>query len=135
LEIPRLRKLVEKQADFEDGIVAQRQILRVFFRTFVVGAALLARNKNTQASWCFEIAAQAAPLNPYIWYDLARAQAYNNQKREALKSLQSAVEKGFNDAARLEDDYAFEGFRTAPDYQKALAHVRGGVPRPKPHAD
>ena len=135
LEIPRLRKSLEKQADSEDGIVAQRQILRVFFRTYVVGAALLARNKNTQALWCFEIAAQAAPLNPYIWYDLARTQALNNQKRDALKSLQSAVEKGFNDAARLEDDYAFEGFRSAADYQRTLAHLRGGVTPPKPHAN
>ena len=128
LQIPRLRKLVEQDTDSEEGLVAQRQILRIFFRTFEVGTTLQARNKNAQALWSFEIATQAAPMNPYILYDLARAQALNGQKRKALNSLYAAVEKGFSDTAQLEGDHAFETLRNGADYQKVLVKMRGGKP-------
>jgi hypothetical protein len=62
---------------------------------------------------------------------LARAQALNHQQKKALKSLQAAVEKGFNDADQVERDRAFEGLRTEADYQKALAKMRGGKPQTK----
>ena len=84
------------------------------------------KRRRPQALTCLEIAAQAAPSNPYVSYDLARAQALNGQNKEALITLQTAVEKGFNDADRVEGDRAFEGLRAEADYKKALAKMRGG---------
>ena len=62
---------------------------------------------------------------------MARAQALNGQKKKALSTLQAAVEKGFNDADRVEGDRAFEGLRAEADYQKALAKMRDGKPQPE----
>ena len=132
LDIPRLRRLAaqgEKNSD--ESLAAQRQILRIFLRTFEASNLLLQQERNTQALTCLEIAAQAAPRNPYISYDLARVQALNNQKMDALRTLQEAVEKGFDDANRVEGDHAFEGLRAELDYQRALAKMRGGKPRPE----
>ena len=81
---------------------------------------------------CLGIAAQAAPGNPYIEYDLARAQALKGQQEKALSTLRSAVEKGFNDAEEVEGDHAFAGLRSQADYQKALARMRGAKPQPAP---
>jgi tetratricopeptide (TPR) repeat protein len=131
LDIPRLRRLVEQEKNTDESLAAQRQILRIFLRTFEASNILLQQKRNTQALTCLEIAAQAAPRNPYISYDLARAQALNSQKKKALKTLQETVEKGFNDADQVEGDRAFEGLRTEADYQKALAKMRRDKPQPE----
>ena len=131
LDIPRLRRLAEQEASNPDeSFAAQRQILRIFLHAFEASSTLLGQNRSTQALTCLEIAAQAAPRNPYIAYDLARAQALNGQHAQALRTLQAAQEKGFNDADRVEGDCAFEGLRAEADYQKALAKMRVGKPQP-----
>jgi tetratricopeptide (TPR) repeat protein len=131
LDIPRLRKLAEQEEkNSAQSLAAQRQILRIFLHTFEASNILLGQNRNTQALTCLEIAAQAAPRNPYILYDLARAQALNGQPKKALSTLQAAVEEGFSAVDRLEADRAFEGLRSKADYQKALAKIRDGKPQP-----
>jgi Flp pilus assembly protein TadD len=131
LEIPRLGKLAEQEdKNSDESFVAQRQILRIFLHTFEASSTLLAQNRNTQALACLEIAAQASAKNPYITYDLAKVQALNGQHAIALRTLQSAVEKGFNDADRTEGDRAFESLRGKPDFQKALAKMRDAQPHP-----
>ena len=131
LDIPRLRRLADQEKNSDESFAAQRQILLIFLHTFEASNILLGQKRNAQALTCLEIAAQAAPRNPYISYDLARAQALNRQPKKALKTLQAAAEKGFNDADQVEGDRAFEGLRTEADYQKALAEMRGGKPRPE----
>jgi tetratricopeptide (TPR) repeat protein len=127
LDIPRLRKLAAQDDKTSDeSFAAQRQILRIFLHTFEASSALLGQNRNAQALTCLEIAAQAAPTNPYILYDLARAQALNGQQKKALSTLQAAIEKGFNGGDQADGDHAFDGLRSKPDFQKALAKMRDG---------
>ena len=131
LDISRLRKVAEQENnDADESFAAQRQVLRIFLHTFEASTTLLGENKNAQALVCIGIAAQAAPENPYIEYDLARAQALNGQQEEALRTLQAAVDKGFADADGVEGDHAFAGLRSQTDYQKALAKMRAAKPQP-----
>jgi hypothetical protein len=131
LDIPRLRKLAEQEDKSSDeSFAAQRQILRIFLHTFEASNILLEQKRNTRALTCLEIAAQATPMNPYILYDLARAQALNGQQKKALSTLLAAVEKGFNDADHVEGDRAFEDLRSKADFQKALVKMRDGKPQP-----
>ena len=131
LDIPRLRRLAgQEETNSDESFAAQRQILRIFLHTFEASSTLLGENKNAQALACLEIAAQAAPRNPYVAYDLARAQALNGQQEKALSTLQAAVEKGFNDADGVERDRVFAGLRSQADYQKALAKMRSAKPQP-----
>jgi hypothetical protein len=131
LDIPRLRKLAEQEdKNSDESLAAQRQILRIFLHTFEASHDLLARNKVAPALACLQIAAQAAPANPYILYDLARAQALNGQQRKALSTLQEAVEKGFRRADQVEGDRAFESLRGKPDFQNALAGMRDSKEQP-----
>ena len=131
LDIPRLRKLVEHENNSDEGLAARQQILRIFLHTFEASNLLLEQKRNPQALTCLEIAAEAAPKNPYISYNLARAQALNSHKRKALKTLQTAADKGFNNVDEVEGDRAFEGLRAEADYQRALAKMRGGKPQPE----
>ena len=131
LDIPRLRRLAEQENNSDESLAAQQQILRIFLHTFEASNILLEQKRNPQALTCLEIAVQAAPSNPYISYDLARAQALNSHKKKALRTLQTAAEKGFNNVDEVEGDRAFEGLRAEADYQKALAKMRDGKPQPE----
>ena len=77
---------------------------------------------------CLQIAAQAAAANPYVLYDLARAQALNGQHKKALNTLETAVQNGFKSGDQAEGDRAFEGLRGKADFQRvvALMKVDGG---------
>jgi Flp pilus assembly protein TadD len=130
LDIPRLRRLAEQEKDSDESFAAQRQILRIFLHTFEASNILLGQNRNAQALACLEIAAQAAPRNPYLSYGLARAQALNSQQKKALITLREAAEEGFNDADQAEGDRAFEGLHTEADYQQAIAKMREGKAQP-----
>ena len=125
LEIPRLRKLAGKgDKSSDESLAAQRQILRIFLHTFEASHDLLARNNVGSALTCLEIAAQAAPANPYILYDLARAQALNGQHKKALNTLEAAVENGFKSRDQAEGDRAFEGLRGKADFQRVVATMK-----------
>ena len=128
LNIPLLHRLAEQEQNADEKFAAQQQILRIFLHTFEASTILLEHKKNAQALTCLEIGVQAAPGNPYIVYDLARAQALNNQNKKALRTLQAAVEQGFNDADQVEGDRAFERLHNDADYQKTVAKMRDGKP-------
>jgi len=129
LEISRLRKLAAQKKSTDEGVAAQRQILRIFLHTFEAGSQLLERRTYARAALCFEIAAQAAPNDPYILYSLARVLALNNQKERALQTLEMAADKGFNNSDQLEGDRAFEGLRENSGYKTTLAKMRGAKPQ------
>ena len=125
LEIPRLRKLAEQgDTSSDESLAAQRQILRIFLHTFEASHDLLAQNKVAPALTCLQIAAQAAPVNPYILYDLARAQALNGQHKKALNTLEAAVQNGFKSRDQAEGDRAFEGLRGKADFQRVVAMMK-----------
>ena len=125
LEIPRLRKLVEQgDKSSDESLEAQRQVLRIFLHTFEASHDLLARNNVRPALTCLQIAAQAAPANPYILYDLARAQALNGQHKKALNTLEAAVENGFRSGDQAEGDRAFEGLRGKADFERVVAVMK-----------
>ncbi|MGD0124481.1 MAG: tetratricopeptide repeat protein [Terriglobia bacterium] len=125
LEIPRLRKLAEQgDKSSDESFAAQRQILRIFLHTYEASHDLLAQNKVGPALSCLEIAAQAAPTNPYILYDLARAQALNGQQKKALNTLEAAVKNGFKSGDQAEGDRAFQGLRGKADFERVVAVMR-----------
>ena len=131
LDIPRLRTLAEQEKDFDGRFAAQRQILRIFLHSFEASRSLLVHKRNAEALACLEIAAQAAPRNPYLSFSLARAQALNSQDEEALRTLRAAVEEGFNDLDRVEEEPAFDSLRAEADYQKVLAKMRESKTQPE----
>jgi len=125
LEIPRLRKLAgQGDKSSNESFAAQRQILRIFLHTYEASHDLLAQNRVGPALSCLEIAAQAAPTNPYILYDLARAQALNGQQKKALNTLEAAVENGFKSGDQAEGDRAFQGLRGKADFERVVAVMK-----------
>lgn len=60
----------------------------------------------------------------YIFEPLARAQALNQEKGKALKTLVKAGDLGFANAEQIEKEPALDSLRDDPSYAEILAKIR-----------
>jgi hypothetical protein len=70
-----------------------------------------------------EVAAEIAPKAAGVHYELAAARARAGDAKRALAALRLAAEAGFDDAARLRADPAFERLRGDPEFARVLESV------------
>ncbi len=125
LAISSLKNTIEKKPGTDEAILAERQRSRTFISSFESARMLIDLKKYAQAVQCLEITAQAAPPdNAFVDFQLARAQALNKRKGEALKSLASAAAKGFDRPEMIEKEEAFTPLREDPQYAAALEKIR-----------
>ena len=71
-----------------------------------------------------EIAAEIAPDNPQVQYELACAYALKAEKKKALAALKRAVEKGFKDVPALTGDRAFDSLRGEDEYKALVEKLK-----------
>jgi len=85
--------------------------------------ATLSKDYET-AVYFAEISVLALPDSPEILYNLARMYALNNQREEAVHTLERASQAGLNNVGRVEQDDAFYDLRSVPEFQKILDRIK-----------
>lgn len=103
-----------------------RRALNEVFAQYYEGALNLRRRSQDAAltATTLEIAAEIAPDNPQVQYELACAYALNTEKKKALAALKRAVEKGFKDIAALTGDKALESLRGEDEYKALVEKLK-----------
>lgn len=71
-----------------------------------------------------EMATLLRPERAQNHFELARARAQLGEKKKAIEALQQAVAAGFKDAARVEEEKAFDKIRSDPAFVAAIASLR-----------
>ena len=119
-----LRAEAEAPDDSATRRIARRVIAsatmggREYVRSF-----LDAHEYSTAAAW-LELSVALRPDRPQTFFDLARAYALTGDKKAALTALQQAAAAGFQDAARLAAEPAFEKLRSEPAFLQLAAAMR-----------
>lgn len=117
-KVANLKKDSHGPTDTSERRVARRVLVDLFAQFYEGGNNLLLRQTNyPEAVYDFEIAAEIAPDSAEVHYLLASAYALAGQKKKALSTLKTAVEKGFKDVQRLSDDKAFDSIRKESGYK------------------
>ncbi len=124
--IARLRKNADAKADSSERRLARRVLGGLYIRAYEEAQHLLAQKSYLTAAVKLELAVAIRPDRPQVLYGLARAWAQAGEKKKALEALKRAVAAGFNDAARLEEDAAFQPLRGEAGFQKLLGAIKGG---------
>lgn len=97
---------------------------------------LLDRGDYETAASLLEMGVAIRPEQTRNYFDLARARALGGDRKRALEALQQAAEKGFSEAARVEDEGAFAKLKSDPAWPALLAKMRanptGANPRGGP---
>jgi poly(3-hydroxybutyrate) depolymerase len=120
-----LRKQSEATEDSAQRRVARRVLEGLFISLVEQGMSLLQTEKNYSESITrFKLATEVNPDRPGVFFYLAWAYAANGDKKKSLQALNTAVEKGFSDAAMITANKAFDPIRNEPEYQQIMARLK-----------
>jgi len=119
-----LRKDSKASEDSAQRRVARRVLEGLFIGLFEQGMGLLQTEKNySEAVKRFKLATEINPDRPGAFFYLSWAYAANRDKKKSLQSLNTAVEKGFSDAAMITANKAFDSLRDDPEYQQIMTRL------------
>ena len=120
-----LRKQTKALEDSSQRRVARRVLDGLFIGLVEQGIGLLQTEKNySESVKRFKLATEVNPDRPGAFFYLAWAYAASRDKKKSLQSLNTAVEKGFSDAATITTNKAFDSLRTDPEFQQIIARLR-----------
>jgi predicted esterase len=120
-----LRKQSKEPDDSSERRVARRVLDGLFVGLIEQGISLLQTEKNySESIKPLKLATEVNPDRPGAFFYLAWAYAANRDKKKSLQSLNTAVEKGFSDAAMLTATKAFDSLRNDPEYQQIMARLK-----------
>ena len=120
-----LRKQSKASEDSTQRRVARRVLDGLFLGLIEQGISLLQTEKNySESIKPLKLATEVNPDRAGAFFYLAWAYAANRDKKKSLQSLNTAVEKGFSDAAMITGNKAFDSLRNDPEYQQIMARLR-----------
>ena len=120
-----LRKMANRPMDDEERRMARRVLAGAFVLHFEAARDARARKDLGRAQSELERCVRLRPDNANVWYADAAVAAARGDRKRALRSLRSALDHGFTDAARLRDDEAFAKLHGSPEFDRLLAQCEG----------
>ena len=120
-----LRKQTKAPDDSTQRRVARRVLDGLFVGLIEQGIGLLQTEKSySESIKPLKLATEVNPDRPGAFFYLAWAYGANRDKKKSLQSLNTAIEKGFSDAAMITGNKAFEFLRNDPEYQQIMARLK-----------
>jgi tetratricopeptide (TPR) repeat protein len=120
-----LRKQADRIEDNDERRVARRVREGVFIGLIEQGNNQLQTQKRyDEAVRTFKLATEVNPERAGAFFYLAWAYAASGNKKQALRALQTAVDKGFADPAAIEGTKAFDSIRDETQYVQIIQALR-----------
>jgi len=126
--LAKLQKSARVDQDSSDRRVARRVTEGQFILFVEQGRELQNQQRYDDAVRKLQIAAELGPERSGVFVMLASAYAMQGDKKKALQTLKTAVEKGFTDRAAIINNSAFNSVRTDPAYLQLIEKL-GQTPR------
>lgn len=121
-----LRKRAGQTEDSGERRVARRVLEGTFIGLFEQGTNQLQTQKRYPAAvLTFTWATEVNPDRAGPFFYLAWAYAGKGDKKQALRALQTAVDKGFSDLSAITGNKAFDLVREDSQYQQIIRTVKG----------
>jgi len=119
-----LRRAARAAGDTGERRVARRTLNQVFAQFYEGAHNLIGRRENyALAAASLAAAAELAPDNAQVLYELACAHALNRDKRRAFDALRKAIEKGFTNVSDMARNEAFDALRGEAEYRKLVEAI------------
>ncbi|MBA2705863.1 MAG: hypothetical protein H0U60_18660 [Blastocatellia bacterium] len=119
-----LTRKAEDTKDISQQRVARRALQAAVVQVYESANRLSMLKNHAGAAEKLEIATLLGPKNPYLFYELALAYARAGNKSKAIDALGRAIENGFTDLAKIEQDHEFDLLRNEAGYKKLVAGLK-----------
>lgn len=117
-----------KRSESGNSVAARRvahRVLQSLVVQFYEEAFALKQRKDYAAIPAkLELVAVISPKDPGVFYNLAVAYARAGNKSRATAALSMAIERGFSDLARIEQNEDFAILRNEADFKKLIASLK-----------
>jgi tetratricopeptide (TPR) repeat protein len=122
LDLPRLLGAATGRG--YEAVTAKRMLHRVYTQaSFYLPRQWLAEQNYRAARTVLTLALQIRDDSPGVWYNLACAAARMGDAKQALSALETAVDRGFGDAAHLLADEDLESLRKRQEFQRLVERL------------
>lgn len=122
---------LRRKADKVDDTPERRMVRRVIasYSSIVRETVrdLFEKAEYRNAATLLELADVLRPGQPRILFDLARAYAWDGDKRSAVQTLDRAASAGFSDLSGTEKEPAFAKLRDDLAFRQTLAKIKGNA--------
>ena len=119
-----LTKKSEGSKSISERRVARRVLQSLLIQIYEEAFALRQKKNYESIPAKFEVAALIKPKDPRVFYELAAAYARVGSKGRATTALGQAIERGFSDLARIEQNDDFASLRNDADYKRLVASLK-----------
>lgn len=124
IRVPELKKRAGS-ADREESLSARRVLDTVLVQAgYYLPRDLLERKDYDRALFYLSIATAIAPEDPGLWVRTAVANASKGSRKKALDNLRQAMDLGWRDLSRLEEEPAFASLRGEEGYKRMVAEMK-----------
>ena len=106
------------KAQTAEGAMYQRLVAYLSLAFYSISNQLIKSNQNNEAKYFVELYKMDDPTNSEAWYFSAILDARNNDTKATENDLLKAVENGFNDKTRMEQQPEFQRVANAIDFAK-----------------
>lgn len=110
----------QQQSKSTDGVVAARAFTELWIQGLEAGQDQFRQGHYTEAATYFALMAEVAPDKPAPLILLAEAKVHSGDKKEALKALEQAVQRGLKNAKALTDDPELQPLASDPEFQRLV---------------
>jgi len=123
-DLSDLTKKSEGSKSIADRRVARRVSQSLLVQIYEEAFALKQKKNYALIPAKFELAALIRPKDPRVFYELAAAYARIGSKGRATTALGQAIERGFSDLARIEQNEDFATLRNDADFKRLVASLK-----------
>jgi dienelactone hydrolase len=124
LKIAQLQKEAKEKGETEDGLVAQRLLETIFVQTaFYLPTYFQEQKDYERALLSLSIGTDIHSDVPWVWFNVATAQMQHGNKKKALESLKTAIDRGFKYRSWVDQEKSFDPIRNDPEFQQLLARI------------
>ncbi len=102
---------------------ARRALGAYYVGSIEKGRELVSEKRYSEGARFYQQAVEARPEANWTWFDLAAARAGANDKRGAIGALSKAIEHGFRDRSRIDQEPLFEPYRKDRKFQAAVDSI------------
>jgi predicted Zn-dependent protease len=123
-ELHALKSQSERPASDAFRMAARRVLAASWMRLNDATASDMASGQFMRAAARLSLMSRMRPDNARVDVTLARAYARSGKTKAAIQALESAVKKGYTDAAAIEAEPAFESLRSEEGFRKIVAGLK-----------
>jgi TPR repeat protein len=124
LHIPALKKQAAATGNFNASCMASRLLGKIVINAQEVSMDFWGRKDYRRAAWFLELAMQTGVEQWYHRYNLACVYVKLDEKKKALRIIESMIETGFDQAGFLENDPDLSPLLKEKGFRELLARMK-----------